>query len=256
MAEFAKCPMLAGDIDELLSIERLCFPTPWRREDFEHEVNNPAAYYVVLKTGGRIAAYGGMWLLPFAGHITNIAVHPEFRRQGLGKMLVRELLQRAQELSMRLVYLEVREHNAIAQSLYRQFGFRFAGVEQGYYPDSGEDAYIMVCENVLQVPKITLRRLENSDSAEYAILCENVSVGKVCLQTEGTVCRIADFSIDCTGEQDYGFPALEKIADYARQVLRAETLCAFVPKENRDLRELLTDFGFEAKENDRMEMRL
>lgn len=254
MVEFTRHPLCAEDIDELLTIERLCFPTPWSRADFEHEAENPVAYYEVLKVGERIAAYGGMWLLPFVGHITNIAVHPDFRRQSLGKILLCDLLEKAKELSMELVYLEVREHNTVAQSLYKQFGFRFAGVEKGYYPDSGEDAFIMVCENVAQVPKITLQRAKNGD---FAILCEHRCVGFLRLKQEGTVCRVEYIEIDRDKRrQGFGSLAVRKVAEYARQVQKAERLTAAVPEENLSAKTFFGFCGFEKNAENKMEMEL
>ena len=147
MVEFTRHPLCAEDIDELLTIERLCFPTPWSRADFEHEAENPVAYYEVLKVGNCIAAYGGMWLLPFVGHITNIAVHPDERGKGYGETVTRALLQLCADSGMSFATLECRRSNTVAQSLYHKVGFVDVGYRKRYYENT-EDALIMVCEHL------------------------------------------------------------------------------------------------------------
>lgn len=132
------------DIDRVCEIEKLSFTTPWSRESFESELSkNSLARYIVAKVDGKVAAYGGMWIVLDEGHITNIAVHPDFRGRKIGEKIVQELLQTAKDNKAAHVTLEVRASNDVARSLYKKLGFIDSGVRKGYYADTGEDAVIM-----------------------------------------------------------------------------------------------------------------
>ncbi len=102
--------MALQDIDPVLVMERLCFATPWSREAFIGEVrDNECAHYLVGETAGRVVAYGGFWRVLDEGHITNVAVHPDYQGLGYGKILLDALLRRAAELGVVSATLEVRE---------------------------------------------------------------------------------------------------------------------------------------------------
>lgn len=136
--------MSLEDIDQVCEIENLSFKTPWSRESFEEELSrNNLARYIVAKAGGKVVAYGGMWIVLDEAHITNIAVHPEYRGRGLGEKVTRELLKTAEESGAVRVTLEVRASNDIARKLYNKLGFADNGVRKGYYADTGDDAIIM-----------------------------------------------------------------------------------------------------------------
>lgn len=132
------------DIDGVCEIEKLSFATPWSRESFESELyQNNLARYIVAKLNGKVAAYGGMWIVLDEAHITNIAVHPDYRGQKIGEKLVRALLRTAAENKAARITLEVRASNDAARKLYKKLGFIDSGIRKGYYADSGEDAVIM-----------------------------------------------------------------------------------------------------------------
>ena len=135
-----------ADLDQILEIEKEAFLTPWPREFFEQEAENKAAYYIVMERLGEIIAYGGTWLSVFEGHITNIAVKKEYRRRGLGKALVSNILSYLKSVSIPFAVLEVRSNNKAAQELYRSLGFKYYKKVPGYYEDSGEDAFLYMCE--------------------------------------------------------------------------------------------------------------
>jgi ribosomal-protein-alanine N-acetyltransferase len=84
-----------------------------------------------------------MWIVLDEGHITNIAVHPDFRGMKIGEKLVLAMLQTAKENNAMHVTLEVRTSNEVARNLYRKLGFKDSGIRKGYYADTGEDAVIM-----------------------------------------------------------------------------------------------------------------
>ncbi len=132
------------DIDQVCEIEKLSFTTPWSRESFEAEITkNNLARYIAAKVDGKVAAYGGMWIVLDEGHITNIAVHPDYRGQKIGEKLVQALIRTAKENKVSSITLEVRASNEVARNLYKKLGFEDSGLRKGYYSDTGEDAVIM-----------------------------------------------------------------------------------------------------------------
>jgi len=132
------------DIDDLMVVEKLSFTIPWSKEAFVEEVtNNKFARYIVAKVNGKAIGYAGLWKIFDEGHITNVAVHPEYRRNGVGYMLVKSLIDLAQEENITRMTLEVRKSNIPAQNLYAKFGFKIEGFRKEYYADNREDAIIM-----------------------------------------------------------------------------------------------------------------
>jgi [ribosomal protein S18]-alanine N-acetyltransferase len=137
-------PMELADIPTVREIERLSFATPWPSYAFEQELtSNRLARYVVARSGPMAVGFGGIWLMVDEAHITTFAVHPEWRRQGIGRRLLVALIEQALELSAARMTLEVRASNAAAQRLYTELAFVEAGRRVGYYTDDGEDALIM-----------------------------------------------------------------------------------------------------------------
>lgn len=136
--------MTCCDIQGVFEIERLSFKTPWSEEAFENEINrNLCARYVVAKMDGKTVGYGGMWVIVDEGHITNIAVHPDFRGMHIGDLIVSALIKIGIKEGIVAMTLEVRRTNLIAQNLYKKYGFECAGIRPKYYADTGEDAIIM-----------------------------------------------------------------------------------------------------------------
>jgi len=137
-------PMQVDDLDDVLAIEKVSFPTPWSRHTYLGELlNNTFSHYIVLLVDGKVRGYGGMWLILDEAHITTIAVHPDFRNRRYGEALLKELIRRAGELGATRLTLEVRPSNRTAQHLYARLGFMPTGVRRKYYTDTGEDAIIM-----------------------------------------------------------------------------------------------------------------
>lgn len=136
-------PMEGMDIDGILEVENKSFTTPWSKTMFEDELYNLNAHYLVIEVMGKIVGYVGFWKIIDEGHITNIAVHPDYRGAGHGKALISALIQKAKEMGIIAVTLEVRKSNVVAISLYESFGFVSSGVRKNYYSDNNEDALIM-----------------------------------------------------------------------------------------------------------------
>lgn len=135
--------MTAEDVGEIAALEKVCFKVPWSEKSFRDEMSNKLAIYHVAKDNGKCIGYAGFWNVSGEGGITNVAVLPEYRRQGVGSMLITEMIKTAENLKLDLLTLEVRKSNTAAQGLYSKFGFEILGERKRYYSDNGEDAYIM-----------------------------------------------------------------------------------------------------------------
>jgi len=131
------------NLDAVLEIERLSFKTPWSRFAFIHEIEFEKSLFRVIKVGGLVVGYGGFWHFLDEAHISNFAIHPHYRRRGLGRLFLVHLLEEAVAKGATKATLEVRRSNLAAQKLYEGFGFRVVAVRKHYYFDENEDALIM-----------------------------------------------------------------------------------------------------------------
>lgn len=122
------------DLPEVLEIERASFKFPKSESVFREETHK----YLVAKVEGKVVGYIGVEKVLDEVHIINMAVHPSWRGQGIGKKLLQCVLNDKDRF-----YLEVRVSNEAARRLYERFGFQVVGTRKNYYPD-GEDAYIML----------------------------------------------------------------------------------------------------------------
>lgn len=137
-------PMTGEHIDDVLMVEEACFSIPWTKKDFEREVyENKMAVYRVALLNNKVVGYAGMWHVVNEGHITNVAVLEQYRREKVGSKLIEEMIQIAEQREMIGLTLEVRIGNLAAQRLYTKYGFRPEGFRKKYYADTGEDAVIM-----------------------------------------------------------------------------------------------------------------
>ena len=132
------------DVDAVCEIEKLSFKTPWSKESFIEEMKaKERTRYVVAELGDTVVGYGGMWLIIDEGHITNIAVHPDYRGQKIGKKIVEGMIAVANSEGITSLTLEVSVTNTPAIKLYKNLDFKEAGIRKDYYTDTGEDALIM-----------------------------------------------------------------------------------------------------------------
>ena len=138
-------PLRPGDLDAVMEIERLSFKSPWSRQVFAEELARSWAYVDVVRkvATGRIVAFCNYWLVADEVHLLNVATHPQERRTGHASRLLAHVLDYARRAACRLVTLEVRRSNEVAQRLYRRFAFKAVGVRPNYYVDDHEDAVIM-----------------------------------------------------------------------------------------------------------------
>ncbi len=130
-------------LDALLEMERLCFSVPWTRAQLEAELPDAHHEFLVAESGDQLLGYIGMMHVLDEGYISNVAVAPGSRRQGIASALITALLRRAQEKELAFVTLEVRASNAPAIALYERFGFEPVGRRKGYYEMPKEDAVLM-----------------------------------------------------------------------------------------------------------------
>jgi ribosomal-protein-alanine N-acetyltransferase len=137
-------PMRLEDVDAVHEIERLSFAVPWPAHAFAQELRgNRLAHYLVARAGDRVVGFAGTWLMVDESHITTFSVHPDWRRQGIGRQLMLGVADLSMRYGARRMTLEVRPSNEGAQALYRSFGFEVAGRRLRYYTDDGEDALVM-----------------------------------------------------------------------------------------------------------------
>jgi ribosomal-protein-alanine N-acetyltransferase len=142
-------PMRPEDLERVLEIEQVSFPTPWPRDAYSHELReNRLACYVVARVMHKIVGYAGMWVILDEAHVTTIAVEPDSRRRRIGERLLIALMEETMKRGARWVTLEVRKSNAVAQALYRKYGFKEIGVRKAYYSDNREDAIVMWTGNI------------------------------------------------------------------------------------------------------------
>ena len=134
------------DLDGIYEVEKDAFPIPWPISSFEEELKNILATYLVAKIDNKIVGYIGMWFVMDECHITNIAVHSEYRKKGIASTLISEMLKLCTEHETTYIMLEVRASNVPAQNLYSKFGFTEEVIRKDYYknPDNTrEDAIVM-----------------------------------------------------------------------------------------------------------------
>ena len=144
-----KYPLGEGDLNGMLEIERLSFPSPWSEEDVR----------TALFSGGRLRCLGlteeerligwGCFAASFSeAHLMTVAIHPDSRGRGHGRRLMQALLQAAADSGAKYMELECRKRNLAAQAMYTSLGFIRVGVKRGYYTDTGDDALIYVLLNL------------------------------------------------------------------------------------------------------------
>ena len=140
-------PMTADHLDEVAELERICFSAPWSRNMLAEELDNAlSAFLVALDDSGKVVGYAGLQVILDEGYITNVAVRPECRRQGIAGKLLQVFLNFAQGNHLAFLTLEVRASNQPAIILYGRHGFRSVGRRRNYYEHPREDAIIMTRE--------------------------------------------------------------------------------------------------------------
>ena len=157
-------PMRRRHLRAVLRIEAQVYPTPWTHGLFVSELAlRSSRVYVVARVGREVVGYAGLMMSLSDGHVTTIAVDPEWQREAIGTRLLLALAHEAIARGADALTLEVRLSHHGAQRLYQRFGFKAVGVRKGYYADTGEDALIMWAYEV--------------DQPDYAALLDRLERG-------------------------------------------------------------------------------
>ena len=162
--------MTSHDIDQVVDLDHLSFPTPWSARTYRYELTDGSRSKMFVLEQGNVVpqptdakphsliqwfvnqparpripllGYSGYWRVVDEAHISTIAVHPNWRGRKLGELLVWSMIRQAIRQRAKKITLEVRASNSIAQSLYYKYGFEIAGRRKGYYRNDGEDALTM-----------------------------------------------------------------------------------------------------------------
>ena len=135
--------MRKGDTKQLAELDKVCFAVPWSEQAFIDETENELANYIVAEDNGTVIGYVGYWKVVDEGHITNIAVSPDYRRNGIASKMLSKIIRAAYDDNLYLLTLEVRKSNIAAQRLYKKFGFEPLGERKNYYHLPTENAVIM-----------------------------------------------------------------------------------------------------------------
>ncbi len=162
-------PMVLADVEAVYAIDRLSFSMPWTERSYRFEIteNANASAWVAdaaLPDGShRVVGMIVTWLIVDEAHVGTIAVHPDFRKRGIGRRLLATCLSATARRGAREALLEVRRSNVEAQRIYKQFGFEIVGVRPRYYRDNGEDALLMTLRPL--DPAMLSRLAEESTSS-------------------------------------------------------------------------------------------
>ncbi len=130
-------------LDGVEKIEKTCFAHPWSREDLQNQIGLDTSHFLVATVDGNVAGYMGLQIFGGEGYVTNVAVLPEYRKQGIAESLIREQMKN----KMSFITLEVRESNLPAISLYTKCGFKNVGIRPNFYSAPTENAIIMTINN-------------------------------------------------------------------------------------------------------------
>ena len=139
--------MGAGDLDEVIVIERAVYSHPWTRGNFTDSFN--AGYHCrTYRIGAELVGYFVLIVAVGEAHLLNLSVSAAHQRQGAGSVLLTEAMRLAREKMAHHIFLEVRPSNAPALALYSAFNFRRIAERRGYYPvhDGREDALVLTLD--------------------------------------------------------------------------------------------------------------
>ena len=136
--------MRPEDLPQVAAIEAVSSLNPWSQQAFQAELSASLVSQPLVVEGGReVIAFIIPWMVAGELQIANFAVKPEYRKLGIGRMLLTHVMQLARENDCATAFLEVRASNLAARKLYRRLGFEEDGVRARYYSPGNEDAVLM-----------------------------------------------------------------------------------------------------------------
>ena len=134
-------------VPALAELEAACFSEPWSEQAFLDALKQPEALMMTaIGTGNNPIGYCGIYLSADEGEITNVAVCPDHRKQGIADVILTEVFAEAWKRGAQTIYLEVRESNLPAQKLYEKHGFVSCGIRKNFYRKPTEHAIVMSCD--------------------------------------------------------------------------------------------------------------
>lgn len=144
MLSFRIKPFLEEYLDEIALLERTCFSTPWSKDLLASEIyNNNSNFLVAVDESNRVLGYVGLKFIMDEGYITNIAVFPQYRNNGVASELLKKIIEFGYAKNLKFISLEVRKSNVYAISIYKNLGFALMGERKNFYIDPQENAFIM-----------------------------------------------------------------------------------------------------------------
>ena len=135
--------MNSSHVAQIAQLEKICFSDPWSEKSVASELDNKLAFWLVAIEGDTVAGYIGSQTVMDETDMMNVAVHPDFRRQGIAEALITGLVEHLKTIGSRCLTLEVRASNAPAIALYEKLGFSKIGRRKNYYRNPREDAQIL-----------------------------------------------------------------------------------------------------------------
>lgn len=135
--------MSEDHIEQIVALEKECFSDPWSVNSVRSELSNPLSLWFVAMDGEKVAGYIGSQSVLDEADMMNVAVSPDYRRQGIAESLIRMLVDKLKANGVSRLFLEVRVSNQPAISLYEKLGFSESGRRPGYYTKPKEDALIL-----------------------------------------------------------------------------------------------------------------
>ena len=135
--------MQAHHVAQIAQLEKICFSDPWSESSIASELNNKLSFWLVAAEGERVTGYIGSQTVMNETDMMNVAVHPDFRRQGIAEALINVLVEHLKTIGSRCLTLEVRASNLPAIALYEKLGFSEIGRRKNYYRNPREDALIL-----------------------------------------------------------------------------------------------------------------
>lgn len=135
--------MSEADLPQVAEIEKNIFSIPWSEKAFQDSMESENTIYIVAKEQDKVLGYAGMYCSFEEGNITNVAVDTSARRHSVGQDLIIDILNKGKEKGVTDFFLEVRETNYAAISLYEKIGFKESGIRKNFYEKPTENAVIM-----------------------------------------------------------------------------------------------------------------
>ena len=135
--------MNAAHVPQIAQLEKLCFSDPWSEKSIESELSCRLSLWFVALEGETVVSYVGSQTVIDESDMMNIAVHPNYRRQGIAEAMIDALVNALRDKGSRALSLEVRASNDPAIALYKKIGFSQVGRRPNYYRNPREDALIL-----------------------------------------------------------------------------------------------------------------